>query len=204
MALFVNSYNTSDQQLRLESGNGVTGVTATTPTGAVSFGQWHRVTAVVDRAAGSGRLYVDGIDRTLTTPVATDFQNQGAVNVGWFTNSTAFYFKGALDEVRIEDGARSSNWIWASSLTVVSNATLASYSTVTQQPPVMSLAAAGNGLQVTWPGSGVGFALYTATNLASPVAWALLTNQPVWTNGQWQINLPVDSSAARFYRLQSR
>jgi len=158
----------------------------------------------VDRSAGTGRLYLDGIARTQTPLGAGDCQHQGPVNVGWFTNSTGFYFKGVLDEVRIENGTRSSNWIWATTTTVVSNATLASYSAVTQQSPALSLSAGASGLQAAWPSSGVGFALYTATNLASPVAWSALTNQPVWTNTQWQINLPGDPSATRFYRLESR
>jgi hypothetical protein len=204
LALFVNSFNTSDQQVRLESGDGITGVTATTATGAVSFGQWHRVSAVVDRTAGVGRLYVDGIDRTATTPVATDFQNQGPVNVGWFTNSTGFYFKGVMDEVRIENGTRSSNWLWASTMTVVSNATLTAYSSITQQAPLLTLTFIANALQLAWPGSGVGFNLYSTTNLNPPAPWSVLPNQPVWTNAQWQIILPLDAIPSRFYRLQSK
>jgi hypothetical protein len=204
IALFVDSYNTADQQLRLESGNGVTGVTATTATGAVSFGQWHRVTAAIDRSAGTGRLYVDGIDRTTATPVVTDFQNQGPITAGQFTNNTGFWFKGVLDEIRIEDGVRSSNWIWATTITVASNATLSSSSTVTQQSPVLSLTAGGNGLQAAWSPSGVGFALYSATNLNPPVTWSALSNQPVWTNSQWQVSIPADAATSRFYRLQAK
>jgi hypothetical protein len=204
MALFVDSYNTADQQVRLESGNGVTGVTATTAAGAVSFGQWHRLTAAVDRAAGTGRLYVDGIDRTTATPVATDFQNQGPITAGQFTNNTGFWFKGALDEVRIENGVRSSNWIWAATMTVASNATFASFSTVTQQSPTLTLSAGASGLLASWPGSGVGFTLYSATNLGLPATWSALTNQPVWTNSVWQVYLPVDAAVSRFYRLQAK
>src|SRR4029077_5915213 len=55
-ALFVNSYQSADQKVILQTGNGTTGVTAATAAGAVPFGQWHRITASVDRLAGSARI----------------------------------------------------------------------------------------------------------------------------------------------------
>jgi formylmethanofuran dehydrogenase subunit A len=57
---------------------------------------------------------------------------------------------------------------------------------------------------LSWPASGVGFALYSATNLITPVVWNLVTNPAALVNNQWQILLPLDDSAARFYRLQAR
>jgi formylmethanofuran dehydrogenase subunit A len=109
-----------------------------------------------------------------------------------------------LDEARIESGVCSSNWIWASWATVASNSTLQNYSSVTQQPPALTIGSGvGNGTLLSWPGSGVGFVLYTATNLVPPVAWTLATSQPVLTNTQWQITLPVDSNTG-FFRLQSQ
>jgi hypothetical protein len=52
-ALFVNTYLTSDQKVDFGSGNGTSGYEATTPGGAVSFGQWHLLTASVNRTNGS-------------------------------------------------------------------------------------------------------------------------------------------------------
>jgi hypothetical protein len=112
--------------------------------------------------------------------------------------------KGVLDEARIESGVCSSNWIWASWATVASNTNLQNYSSVTQQPPALTIGiGGGNGTYFSWPGSGVGFLLYQATNLVPPVAWTLATNQPMLISNQWQSVLPVGGNAG-FFRLQSQ
>ena len=118
--------------------------------------------------------------------------------------SNGCYVNGSLDEARIENGTRSANWVWATYLNAISNTAFASYATVTQQVPALSLTgtAGGGGLALTWPGTGVGFSLYTATNLMPPIGWTAATNFPVFTNGQWQTALPAIDASSRFYRLQ--
>ncbi|HEX4264255.1 MAG TPA: DUF2341 domain-containing protein [Verrucomicrobiae bacterium] len=203
-ALYVNSYQTSDQRLILETGDGVDGINASTVPNVVTPGQWHRVTASVDETGGKARLYVDGTDCTQASNIDTAFPNQSGINLGRFTNSSLF-FKGALDEVRIEAGQRSSNWVWAAWMNVVSNTSLASYASVAQAAPALSIGGSiDGGTVLIWPASGVGFALYTSTNLAPPISWTLATNQPALSNNQWQITLPQDGSASRYYRLQSQ
>ena len=202
-ALYVDSYQTSDRKLILETGNGVSGATASTATGAVSSGQWHQITAVVDRAGGKARLYVDGKDLTQIENIRTDFANQTAVNLGRFTSGN-YYWRGKMDEVRIESGVRSTNWAWANWMTVVSNSALASYSSVVQQPLAISVAGTGKEGTVYWPAHGVGAALRSATNLTPPVTWTPVTNQPVLVSTQWQISLPTDSGEARFFQLQTQ
>jgi hypothetical protein len=136
--------------------------------------------------------------------IVTDFINIADLNFGRFTNN-ALYFTGAMDEARIQAGVQSSNSIWASWATVAANSTLENYSAVTQQPPVLTINAGhAGGPSLTWPGSGVGFALYTTTNLAPPVVWTITTNKPVFTNNQWQINLAPDNRGSCFYRLGSQ
>ncbi|HEY2084215.1 MAG TPA: DUF2341 domain-containing protein [Verrucomicrobiae bacterium] len=203
-ALYVNTYQTSDQRLILETGDGVNGINASTVPNVVTPGQWHRVTAVVDKTGGAARLYVDGTDYTQASNIDSALPTQAGINLGRFTNSS-LYFKGAMDEVRIEAGQRSSNWVWAAWMNVVSNTSLANYTAVTQAVPALSIGGAtGGGTVLTWPASGVGFSLYTATNLTAPVNWMLATNQPVLSNSQWQITLPQDGSVSRYYRLQSQ
>jgi hypothetical protein len=110
-----------------------------------------------------------------------------------------------MDEVRIEAGTRSSNWVWAAWMNVVSNATLANYTSVTQAVPALSIGGSGDGgTLLTWPASGVGFALYSATNLTAPVVWTLATNQAALSNNQWHITLPQDGGMSRYYRLKSK
>jgi hypothetical protein len=148
-------------------------------------------------------LYVDGTICTATAAIVSDFPNQTGLNLGRITNN-AYYFNGSLDEARIQSGAQSSNWVWASWATVASNSVFESYSAVTEQPPVLNLDADGGGTSLSWVGSGVGFALYTTTNLASTATWSLATNQPLFTNNHWQIPLAAANDGPRFYYLKSQ
>jgi hypothetical protein len=200
-ALFVDSYQTTDRMLRLETGDGVGGTAAVSAAGAVSFAQWHLVTAAIDRSAGTARLFIDGADVTQSGPAFANFGNTGAVQLGQTTNA-GFHFKGLMDEVRIENVARSSNWVWAAWLNTASNSTFATTSPVTRQQPALSLTAGPGALSLTWPASGVGFLVSTATNLTPPVSWTPVTNQPVWDNVNWRCTLPQTDST-RFYRLQA-
>ncbi len=200
-ALYVNTYQTSDAKLLLETGNGSTGLTASTGPNLVTPGQWHRVSTVVDESAGTALLYVDGVDATANSAIRTDFANQTGINLGRFTNG-AFFLKGVVDEARIQARVRSPAWEWASWMTESASSTLASYSPVRQLTPTISVAAS-NGAVLTWPASGVGFQLYTTTNLVPPVSWTRATNGTVLVADQWQITLPPDGSVTRFFRLQS-
>ena len=202
LALYADTYQTSDHKLLLETGNGSSGATATTAVGRVSPGQWQQITAVVDRPGGAARLYVDGNDFTQTATIRADLANQAAMNLARFTGGN-FYWKGMIDEARIESVARSSNWVWATWMTVASNTVLASYSSVLRQPLALSIAGTGATKLLCWPASGVGAGLYAATNLAPPITWTAVTNQPVLVNTQWQNTLPADASQTRFYRLQA-
>ena len=157
---------------------------------------------MVDRTGGTTRLFVDGVERTELDAIRSDLGNRGTLNLGRFTNS-AYYFKGALDEVRVEAVARSSNWVWATWMTVASNTALAAYSSVTQQQPQLSCLAVQAGLLLTWPACGVGFRVYTTTNLAPPVTWTAASNLSSYIDGQWQVQLAPDASSGRFYRLIS-
>jgi len=124
------------------------------------------------------------------------------LNLGRFTNGT-LYFKGALDEARIQSGVQSPNWMWADWMTVAANSTLEKYSAVTQATPPLTISAeSGGGIFLSWPLSAVGFALVTATNLTRPVDWVPVTNALVSSNNQWQISLSPSNETARFYSLQ--
>jgi hypothetical protein len=135
--------------------------------------------------------------------VVTDFPNQATVNLGRFTNNS-FYFNGILDEARIGVGACSSNWVWASWMTVASNAAFAAASAVILQPPSLGLAEGAGGQLLNWPASGVGFALYATTNLIPPILWSPVSYAATLVSNQWQISLPPESLATRFYRLQEQ
>jgi hypothetical protein len=109
-AFFVNTYQTSDQKLDFASGDGTSGYEATTPGGAVSFGQWHLLTASVNRTNESVEFFVDGADLG-PGAVVNDFANDADLNLGRFTNGF-FHFNGVMDEARIQTGtgALASHW----------------------------------------------------------------------------------------------
>ena len=202
--LYANTYNTSDGKLFLETGDGVNGSDAETGTGVITPGVWHQVVASVNEVSGSAQLYVDGVNRTVSASIDPAFPNQTPVNLGRITNNV-YYLKGTMDEARIQAGVQSSNWVWASWATVASNSTFENYSAVVQQIPELTIGIGGiSGTIISWPGAGVGFGLYTTTNLVSPGGWMLAANQPVLTNGQWQINLSAATNSVQFYRLKSQ
>jgi hypothetical protein len=199
-ALFVDSYNTADRSVHLETGNGSAGSASVSAANAVSFGRWHLLTATVDNVANVAHLYVDGVD---TIPsggaVYPSFANANDLNLGRFLNNV-YCFDGLLDEVRIASNVQSANWIWTSWQSVASNAVFVSVSPVNPEPPV-SVAASGDGPVLSWPSTAGPFTLYSATNLSPPAIWLPVTNPPLLTNGQWQIILPA-ASGSHFYRLQ--
>ena len=200
-ALYVNTYLTTDHKLLFESGNGTNGQTAATAANLVTPGIWHQVAAVVDQATASVRLYVDGVDQTQSIAVQADFNARGELDLGRFTNGS-YYFKGAIDEVRIEQGGRSPDWIWANWSTIAQNSALASYAQVALQPMLLSVSVLPTGLVAKWAASGVGLALFSATNLAPPALWQRVTNLPSLINGQWQI-APSATNGSYFFRLQA-
>jgi hypothetical protein len=199
-SLYVNSYKSADGRLILETGDGVYGSNALTTAGVVTAGQWHYIVASVDENAHSAQLYVDGANCTALADVDSVFLNHAMVNLGRFTNST-FYFKGIIDEARIQSGLASSNAVLAAWLAGPPAAALDQVTAVSQQQPALTIGASGSLL--TWPASGVDFALYTSTNLSAAGTWSLASNQPALINGQWEIDLPAATNEIRFYRLES-
>jgi hypothetical protein len=198
----VNTFNNSDHTIDFASGDGAIGDESTTAPGTVPFGQWHLLSVAINRSVGTGDFYMDGTDLLSSSSIVKTFANNADLNLGRFTNNI-FYFTGLMDEARIQTGTVSSNWIWANWLTVASNATFATYSSVTQQSPALSVSLNGNALVLQWPASGVGFALYATTNLIPTAVWSLMTNLPTFQNGRWQISVLRDPPISRFYRLQA-
>jgi len=208
IALFVNTYNTTDGKLMLESGDGTTGITASTPVGVVPPGGWHHVFASINRSAGTAQLFVDGVNQTVTNTVATDFGNYCPFNLGRYTNGW-WYFKGSVDEARIEP-ARSADWVWATWMNVVSNSAFVSFSSVAspgvvlnQPQPQLGATVGANGLLLNWAAQGSQFTIYSATNLAPPIQWTPVSNYTVLSSGLVQVPLSAANGTPVFYRIES-
>jgi hypothetical protein len=200
-SLYVNSYNTSDQRLIFEAGDGTTGQTLSSPSNAVSPAVWHSLAAVVNEPAGFAQLYVDGTSVASGQAVA-DFGNYADLNLGRFTNST-YYFDGSLDEARIANGACSSNWIAATWLNAASNSTFVTASAVN---PATTLSYTQNGGAITleWPSVDGVFTVYTSTSLGPTASWTPVSSSPTYANRQWQLAVRAPAQGNQFYRLQSR
>jgi hypothetical protein len=209
VVLFVNDYNTGDGVLELGSGNGSAGTQFATATGAVSFNQWHFVTATLDRGAGAAQLFVDGT-LAATGPVGTDFPTNNDMQLGRFTGG-AFAFNGDMDEARIHGGIESSNWIWASWMTVQST-NLQAYSvvssTITNLPTPVNIGvhfASGN-LTLSGTGGPDGGTFYVigSTNLATPLAqWEVLSTNAFDGSGNFDVTIPVSANKpAEFLRIK--
>jgi len=146
-------------------------------------------------------LDLDRIDRTVSPSVQNDFGNQNELDLGRFINN-AFFFKGVLDEVRIEKGFRSLDWVKASWLTVSSNATFTALAPVNARP-ALSVSQTSTEAVISWPANAGYFELYETTNLAPPAVWIPVTNDTTYVTGQWQVIIPADlTDTARFFRLQ--
>ena len=200
-ALFVNSFNTTNGKVVFDAGDGSNGSEMGSASGVVGPSQWHLVSAAVDRTSGVVTFYVDG-SNVGNGAIVTDFVNNADLNFGRFTNSF-YYFTGTMDEARIQSGLANSNWVWASWMTVASNSTFANYTAANRQCPALVVDNNAGSTSVSWPASGVGFTLYSTTNINPPVIWTVATNQPALTNNQWQISLPADATQ-RFYRLKAQ
>src|SRR5579862_1632618 len=86
VALFVNTFNSADGAVSLETGNGIApGATTTISTAhAVHTGGWHHVFASANEANGTATVYVDGVNVTApgTNTIRTDFANNANATLG--------------------------------------------------------------------------------------------------------------------------
>jgi hypothetical protein len=208
VVFFVNDYNTGDGVLELGTGNGSAGTQFSTATGAVSFNQWHFVTAAIDQVAGAAELYVDG-SPAASGPVRTDFPTNSDLQLGRFTGG-AFAFNGDMDEARIHGGVESSNWVWASWMTVQQTSSLETYSTVVSTAPAAPLAihaeftAGSLDLSGTGGSPGATYFVVGSTNLMVPVAlWPVLSTNTFNGSGDFNVNVPIKvETPALFLRLK--
>ena len=71
--------------------------------------------------------------------------------------------------------------------------------------PVMSIqGSSANALVLSWPAPSPGYQLYSATNLAPPVVWSLVTNPAAQSNGMFYLTIPAANVSAQFFQLMAR
>jgi hypothetical protein len=147
---YVDNFNTSDGTLTLTTGDGgATQQKLQSAAGAVGLNQWHLVTAVVDRADGNAQLYVDA-NQVASGAAMTDFPTNADLDLGQCSNNS-FQFTGLMDEARIRSGLSSTNWIWASWMTVAANSSFEIYSAISSSVVTLNIQHSGNSVILTWP-----------------------------------------------------
>lgn len=213
IAIFINSFNTADGQVHVESGDGVNpGARADSNPGTVTVGAWHHVFAAIDRAGGTATIYVDGKNVTSNAfdRVLTDFGNNAPFTLARYTNNN-FSLKGMIDEARIEP-IRNADWVQATYTNVIANANFISYPTASNpvrppnmvifpsQSPQLQIGLGANGLLLSWPSQTTTFMLYSSSNLMD---WNPISNYTVLPDGQVQVPMST-APGATFYRLQSQ
>lgn len=68
--------------------------------------------------------------------------------------------------------------------------------------PTISIGAPTSNLVLTWPDTATSVSLRTATSIASPVLWTLVTNPVPLQSTVWSVTMPTTDSA-RFFRLST-
>jgi hypothetical protein len=79
---------------------------ATTNTGLVSTGQWHHITGVYDGVTGIHKIYLDGIDVTLSRTGIGSFEDADSLIIR-IASHFSFQFDGLLDDLIIFDRVKS-------------------------------------------------------------------------------------------------
>jgi hypothetical protein len=123
------------------------------------------------------------------------------------------FFDGAMDETRIHAGIESSNWVWASWMTVAQNASFQSYSNVVSKVinPVAinynyNFSAGSLSLSGTGGTANATYWVLGTTNLALPVAqWTVLSTNAFSSSGNFNVSIPVISTnPAEFIRIKQQ
>jgi autotransporter-associated beta strand protein len=172
----------------------------TTNSTDLANGAWHHFAAVHDGSAA--RLYVDGVQAAVDATPGTASTQFAPVLFG-NEDGTARYYKGPLDEMRLSNVSRSSNWVWAVYQNIASNAAFASFSVVsgvTPSAPVLQSFSVSNGQATMLIGGAAGYT-YTVQTSTNLVSWsALLVTNPATLPFSWT-DTGATNFSRRFYRV---
>jgi hypothetical protein len=86
-----NSWDTSDKNMLMETGNGTANATGVTTGGPVTTSTWQYLTYVVNKTAGTVTFYDNGqLVSASSTTIRTDMNTTGAWNLGAFTDPSYY------------------------------------------------------------------------------------------------------------------
>jgi hypothetical protein len=125
--LFVNTYNTTDRKIIMETGNGSQTAHAETPLSTFVFNGWNHIAVVADQISGQAKIYFNGSDMTMLSSMLTNFSTNRTIWLGQMTNNVA-PMPGNLDDTRFYNRLLSATEI-ASLANTAAGTTLKSTST---------------------------------------------------------------------------
>ncbi|MDD4869986.1 MAG: LamG domain-containing protein [Kiritimatiellae bacterium] len=103
--------------------------------GGMTTGQWAYLTGTYD--GSKMRFFVNG---SWYGPTTTIYSNNTArplrIGAGMTENTGTYWFNGIVEEARVENVARSSNWVWACWMNTASNSLFAGYGKIEGKGPV--------------------------------------------------------------------
>jgi hypothetical protein len=158
-------------------------------------GQEVYIAIAYDPLASSSRLYFDG-GLVASSSNAVNATSQFMDYTDWLGRSQWDrdpFFNGVYNEFRIWEGILSDR-------DIASHYAAGPNQQFVVSRPVMSIAPAGSGFLLAWPGDGTAtFQLQSTRSLLNP-AWVAVTNSVTLSNGHFTVLLP-SSAASTFYRL---
>jgi len=106
----------------------------TTPTaGLAPTGQWSQVAVTFDTSTKLASLFVNGVlvkNKTFTAAIGANGSATTRIGGVFYTTDTK-YINGYIDDTRISNVSRSSNWVWACYQNMASNNVFQSYGSAT-------------------------------------------------------------------------
>jgi len=101
--LFINSWETNNKRILIETSDGSTRLDATSPENTFEEGFWNHVAATIDAANGTAQIYYNGEDVTENSAIVANFQTTENVTIGSMSGPD-WYLTGMIDDVRIYQG----------------------------------------------------------------------------------------------------
>lgn len=107
--LGINHWETSDQSVVIEVGDGATGGKWITAPGLIQPGNWYHLAFVIDKPNQVLKIYYNGVQAPLSftsdegftiNQFNYDFSTSGPFTIGAFPDES-YYFKGHLDDMRV-------------------------------------------------------------------------------------------------------
>ncbi|CAB4123183.1 Concanavalin A-like lectin/glucanases superfamily [uncultured Caudovirales phage] len=96
---FINTFQTSDRTIQIETGNGSLGQSTISASGSITYSTWNHVVAVLNKTAGTGTIYLNGSLLT-SGSIRTDLSSNNILYVGTAISNPNFAATGTVSSVK--------------------------------------------------------------------------------------------------------